>query len=179
MNLKRLILLLISTLYVSQAYADATVQFECTNAIKISNNNPIIEGVGLAKASQGKPQGFGFSCFKNQKDEIQNAVVPAGSYNIRCVLAHKNIEIPDNIITLHDNKKYYLTFVLDGNGLCTAKISEHDSAGLPLAASNLYIIEILTPDSSIIRDYFIASRPEQHLAKNNVAVELIPKLRSK
>lgn len=181
MRINYIILLVFFTFYVSQAYSDAKVQFVCTDTIKLSNKNPIIEGIGQNRAQSGKPQGFGFTCFKNQRDEIQNAEVPAGAYNVQCVLAHKNIVTPDNIFFLDDNKKYYATFTLASNDLCTAKISEHYSPlslntpeiSNPLSRPTL-TKEALTPDSSIIRDYFIASRPEQGLDKNDVAVELIP-----
>lgn len=167
LRIKYAILLIFFTFHVSQAYSDVRLQFECTDAISMSNKNPIIEGIGKDKASGG----FGFTCFKNQKGEIQNAEVPAGSYNVQCVLAHKNIYTADNIFVLDDNKKYYVTFTTDSNDLCTAKISENYS---PELTKPTLTKEILTPDSSIIRDYFIASRPEQNLDKNDVAVELTP-----
>jgi hypothetical protein len=176
------ILLIFFVFSLTQAHADATVQFECTDAIKSTNKNPVIEAVGINKPAPEKPGGFRFSCFNKQKSETQKAEIPAGPYNIRCVLARKNIDRPDNIFTLQDNKTYYVSFTADSNDLCTAKVSEHFSSeplinepesSKPLSHPVL-AEETLTPDSSIIKEYFIASQPEQNLDKNDVNVELTP-----
>lgn len=137
------------------------MQFECTDAIKTSGQNPIVEGSAQVKPPEGAPAGFGFSCLREQKSEQQEAQIPAGVYMVSCVLAHNNIDPPRSTVYLEDNKTYEVTFSSENNGLCTAKIGEKSS---PREADKVAVSSTSSTsheDSLIIKDYFLASIPAE------------------
>lgn len=171
MRINNIFFLMVFIFHISQINASVMVKFDCTDTIRLSSTNPIIEGVAENEAPPGEAQGFGFTCLKGQESKTQIAEVPAGAYNVKCTLAPSRANPSAHPIMLEDNKTYRVTFMPAEKDTCIPTISEEN---LPILSPDVSGPSILdTSDTSIIRDYFIDLKPEENLDKKDVFVERV------
>lgn len=154
----------------SSTHATTTVQFECTDAIQRGSVHPVIEGVVLNKSARNEAQGFGFSCLKNQRNELQIAEIPAGTYNVSCSNIYNKKDFVTRTLVFDANKTYKLALHIMNE---TCSVSLKSGASVDVTAVTLDEPKTERADSLIIKDKFLTLPVAENFQAENVIVELV------